>query len=610
MASSAKLAGLTGILSVVGAAAAVVVSSGSPTTSQSVRATAASTWSYSTFSYEQMTSDRFPTPLPAPLTIAKPYAPHFTEASTLLPTNVTYTTYSLAPSATISPDGQYGQSAYAALWENYTYSHEPPFTTTASPTPILSSELVYPPQLPARPLNDNDGLKFPADFVWGVAASAWQVEGGLQLEGRGPALLDSTGVNGQGTLGTDDANVADMHYFLYKQDIARLAALGVPYFSFSISWSRVVPFGVAGSPVNQEALDHYDDVINTCLEYGVTPIATLMHIDAPTSVFGADEFDEFPGHFVYYAKQVMTRYGDRVPYWVTFNEPNVAPMFFPGGYGRLTAFLLAHAEVYHWYKDVLHATGKLTMKFANNLALPLDPSNPDDVAAAHRYQDFIIGIMGNPLFLGRQYPDVVLNTPNINLPPLTDAQIATINGTMDYWAFDPYGAQYATSPPGGHAACAANSSDPLWPSCATLGTTQANGWALGALSEGGAVISPAYVREQLGYVWNMFRPAGGVMVTEFGFPQYGDAETPLAAQRFDLERSLYYQNFLTEMLRAISLDGVNVIGALAWSWIDNNEFGTFGHQYGMIGVNRSDPELKRWIKRSFFDFVDFFHAHI
>ncbi|GKT62964.1 beta-glucosidase A [Colletotrichum tofieldiae] len=543
---------------------------------------AEATWSYSTFTYEQMTLNRYPTPLPSPLTIETPYAPNFSQASTLLPDNITYTTYSLIPAATPTPDGRYGQSAYRALWANYTYTHEPPFTTTLSPTPIPFTELVYPPQLPAKPLNDNTKLKFPADFVWGVAASAWQIEGGLQIEGRGPAILDTVGVNGQGLLGSNDSNVADMHYFLYKQDIARLAALGVPYYSFSISWTRVVPFGVADSPINQQALDHYDDVINTCLEYGVTPVATLMHIDNPVGIY--DDLDDFPRHFAYYAKQVMTRYADRVPYWVTFNEPNIAVQFTLPSYNGLTAFLLAHADVYSWYHDVLGGTGKLTMKFANNLAVPLNPENPADVAASYRYQEFILGIMSNPRFLGQQYPEVVLATPGINttLDPLTNEQIARINGTMDYWAFDPYGAQYATDPEGGYNACAANVSNPLWPSCVELSTTQANGWKMGAVSEGGALIAPAYVREQFGYVWNMYRPSG-IMVAEFGFPQYADTETPFDAQRFDFERTMYYQNFLTETLRAIHLDGVNIIGALAWSWIDNNEFGSFDHQYGMMG---------------------------
>ena len=63
-----------------------------------------------------------------------------------------------------------------------------------------------------------------------------------------------------------------LNYYLYKQDIARLAAIGVPHYSFSISWTRILPFGVPGSPINQEGINHYNDVINTCLEYGLIPV--------------------------------------------------------------------------------------------------------------------------------------------------------------------------------------------------------------------------------------------------------------------------------------------------------------------------------------------------
>lgn len=75
-----------------------------------------------------------------------------------------------------------------------------------------------------------------------------------------------------------------MNYWLYKQDIARLAAIGIPYYSFSISWTRIVPFGEVGSPINTEGLQHYDDLINTCIEYGIQPIVTLSHDDAPLNL--------------------------------------------------------------------------------------------------------------------------------------------------------------------------------------------------------------------------------------------------------------------------------------------------------------------------------------
>ncbi|RAL05962.1 glycoside hydrolase family 1 protein [Aspergillus ibericus CBS 121593] len=560
-------------------------------------------YSYGSFSYTQVTSTRYATALSSPLAFATPFAPAFSEASTLLPSNVTYTTYALLPSQTITPDGQYGQSAYAALWANLSYTSAPPFTTTVTPTPVPSSELVYPPTLYNR--IDYADLKLPSDFIWGVAASAWQIEGGLQLEGRGPSALDTIGAI-QSNDSSSDANIADLSYFLYKEDIARLAAIGVPYLSFSISWPRIVPFGVAGSPINTEGLQHYDDVINTCLEYGITPIVTLNHVDMPLSQLS--DFSTLSENFLYYAKQVMTRYADRVPYWVTFNEPNIGVGTSFSSWNDLTHVLTAHAAVYHWYKEELQGTGQITVKFANNLAVPLDPSNSTHVDAALRYQDFILGIMGNPLFLGEQYPSEALNTPNLNLTALTPDQISTIHGTVDFWAFDPYVAQFASPAPAGISACAANQSDRAWPECVATTMIQADGWLMGDMSNAYAAIAPQYVRQQLGYIWDTFNPSG-ILVAEFGFNPFADSQRDSDAQRYDLERTLYYQDFLEEILKAIHEDGVNVIGTLAWSYLDNNEFGSYANQYGMQSVNRTDGSWSRRYKRSLFDYVDFFHEH-
>ncbi|KAM3085647.1 hypothetical protein ACMFMG_002715 [Clarireedia jacksonii] len=178
---------------------------------------------------------------------------------------------------------------------------------------------------------------------------------------------------------------------------------------------------------------------------------------------------------------------------------------------------------------------------------PLDPKNSSHVEAGIRYQDYLLGIMVNPLFLGQQIPDVVLDTPNPNLTTLTEEEISYINGTVDAWAFDLYVAQFVYPLEGGIKACEANSSHPLWPTCVAAASTQENGWL---------------VREQFGYVWNTYCPSS-IMVTEFGFPQIDDSEHNLLVQQYDFERSMYYQNFLTETLHAIHSDGVNVIGVLA-----------------------------------------------
>lgn len=560
------------------------------------------------FTYTAVSRERYAKPLETSLCPTKTsYGPSYASALSLLPSNVVHTTYTLAPSNEWVNDGKYGQSAYNALWSlaNLTYSSTIPFSTTASPTPIPSSELVFPPPLPIP--SSRGIIQLPMDFIWGVSGSAWQIEGALQAEGRGPAPF----ADKLGTLPnvdhTDDGVTNSMNYYLYKQDIARLAAMGVPYYSFSISWSRILPFGVSSSPVNQQAIDHYDDVINTCLKYGITPMVTLWHFDTPLKVDFDD--DSMIDDFVYYAKVVMTHFADRVPIWQTFNEPNIGFLYLFKEYQTINRITLAHAEVYHWYKDVLKGTGKISFKFANNLAYPLHgPPNTRDVAASIRYQNMVLGMMGNPVFLGQQIPKEYLETADVNVTALTKAQIKRIHGTADFFSIDPYSVQYATSPPGGIEACAADSTNENWPFCVVFFDTRTNGWIAGDAANNFIRIAPEYVRQQLKYLWDVYKPAGGIMITEFGFPVANEKLKPLSQQRFDVERSLYFYGFLTETAKAIQEDGVKVIGALAWSFVDNNEWGDYSDQFGLQTANRTTFE--RTYKRSFFDFVDFFQKSV
>lgn len=105
-------------------------------------------------------------------------------------------------------------------------------------------------------------------------------------------------------------------------DIAHIAALGVKTYSFSISWSRVFPFG--NGQVNQLALDHYDDFINTCIEYGIEPSVTLYNWDLLLNLqnsYGGWLNSQVVDDFVNYAKVISSHYGNKVPRWFTVNEP-------------------------------------------------------------------------------------------------------------------------------------------------------------------------------------------------------------------------------------------------------------------------------------------------
>ena len=142
------------------------------------------------------------------------------------------------------------------------------------------------------------------------------------------------------------ADVTDNNYYMYKQglasplslrcrrntdrcdvDISRIAALGVKAYSFSISWSRIFPFGRGA--VNEEAIAHYNDVINTCIEYNVIPMITLYHWDTPLALqdtYGGWLSERIVHDFVEYARIAYGRFGDRVKYWFTVNERKMGIM--------------------------------------------------------------------------------------------------------------------------------------------------------------------------------------------------------------------------------------------------------------------------------------------
>jgi beta-glucosidase/6-phospho-beta-glucosidase/beta-galactosidase len=505
----------------------------------------------------------------------------------------------------------YGQAAWSSQWlqANLTnYTTVGIYTTTVSPTPIPTSSLVLPPRDYFAP---TDCYDFPEDFVFGVAGSAAQIEGAVALEGRGPTLMEKLIQNSRPKDYTTNEN-----YYLYKQDIQRLAAIGVKYYSFSISWSRILPFTFPGTPINQAGLDHYNDLINYVLEVGMLPVVTMLHFDSPlvflkgenisaTPDIGYDNggyyHPQFVDAFVNYGKILFTHFADRVPIWVTFNEPLLYAFNFTG----IDHVVHAHAELYHYYHDHLKGRGKVGFKLNDNFGVPKDPQNSSDVVAANRFNAMQLGGFAYPICLGQQYPDSILNT----LPgatPLTPQALKYIGNTTDFFGIDPYTATVVSQPAGGIDTCAKQNltTNPLFPYCVVQETTNVYGWDIGYRSQSYVYITPTYLRSYLFYLWNTYRKP--VIVSEFGFPVYGESTKELPDQLFDSSRSQYYLSYMSEILRSIYEDGVHVMGALAWSFMDNWEFGDYSAQFGMQVVNRTTQD--RWYKKSFFDLVDFMGA--
>lgn len=180
--------------------------------------------------------------------------------------------------------------------------------------------------------------------------------------------------------------------------------------------------------------------------------------------------------FVNYGKILLANFADRVPVWVTFNEPLLYSFHFHG----VDNLIHAHSRVYRFYHEQLKGTGKVGIKFNDNFGVPKDPKNVSHVEAATRFQEMQLESFANPIFLGKQYPNSVLDTmPGAR--PLGDSELEYINGTSDFFGIDPYTATVVSPADKGIKSCAADTSasNSLFPYCVKQETKNVHGWNIG-----------------------------------------------------------------------------------------------------------------------------------
>lgn len=158
-------------------------------------------------------------------------------------------------------------------------------------------------------------------FYWGVASAAPQTEGAASEDGRGPSIWDEFSRRRGKVAGGHTPAVSSSFYHRYQEDLALLTLLEIPYFRWSISWSRIFPQGC--DTVNQKGVDFYDRLIDACLEKGIQPWVTLYHWDLPLALEkkGGWTNRDTVGYFSDYADFVLHKFSDRVQHWMALNEP-------------------------------------------------------------------------------------------------------------------------------------------------------------------------------------------------------------------------------------------------------------------------------------------------
>lgn len=165
----------------------------------------------------------------------------------------------------------------------------------------------------------------PKDFKWGYASAAFQVEGAVNEDKRSPSVWDVFTANSSNIVDGENATTTVDEYHSYTDIIKILKDSGANTYRLSIAWSRLIPSGFAGGRVNRLAVAHYNSVINTLIENRIEPMVTLYHWDLPQVLFeaygGVTNYERFPDDFAYFAEKSFELFGDRVKYWITFNEP-------------------------------------------------------------------------------------------------------------------------------------------------------------------------------------------------------------------------------------------------------------------------------------------------
>jgi beta-glucosidase len=450
------------------------------------------------------------------------------------------------------------------------------------------------------------GLRFPRGFVWGAATAAYQVEGAVTSDGRGPSIWDTFSHADGNVLGGDNGDVAIDHYHRYRDDVALMAELGITAYRFSVSWPRVQPGGTG--PANQAGLDFYRRLVDALLAAGIEPFPTLYHWDLPQALEDAGGWParEVAQRFADYAVLVGDAIGDRTSHWTTVNEPWCAAFLgyasgahAPGRTEPAASVRAAHHLLlgHGLATQALRAQRPdLRVGTALNLYAVSPASDADeDHDAARRIDGLQNRLFLDPVF-NAAYPDDVL----ADLAALgatghvRDGDLAVIATPLDMLGVNYYSRHTVSGLPGesGVDGTSALPSASPWPAGEHVRFVYGGRPVTGM----GWEIDEPGLLEVLRRVTETYA-AVPLYVTENG-AAFGDELTPDGSVH-DHDRTAYLDAHLRACHAAIAA-GVPLRGYFAWSLMDNFEW-TWGYskRFGLVYVDfatqrRLPKDSARW----------------
>jgi beta-glucosidase len=430
---------------------------------------------------------------------------------------------------------------------------------------------------------------FPADFTWGVATSAFQIEGASRADGKGASIWDTFCATPGNIKDGSDGHVACDHYHRYREDVDLMAGLGVDAYRFSMAWSRVQPDGKGAW--NEKGFDFYDRLLDALLEKDIRAHLTLYHWDLPQAL--QDEGGwlnrETAHRFADYAHEVTRRFGKRLDAIATHNEPwctaNLGygnAQFAPGVRDLKQSIQVSHHLLlsHGLAMRAMRAIGspaKLGIVLNQWTADPATNSQADRDLAEFEYARSTQWFM-DPIFKGR-YPELAVRVHGANAPDIQEGDFDIIRQPIDFLGCNYYFRSW----------CSAD--NPPKPMPGKHGFTDM-GWE----------IYPEGLPELL-----------LKLKSEYDLPPIYITENGMAApdaivdgQVHDHERIAFVRSHL-QALHAAMAQGVDVKGYFLWSLLDNFEWNSgYAKRFGIVHVDYATQ--KRTLKDSALWYREFLAA--
>ncbi|KJC65238.1 beta-glucosidase [Agreia bicolorata] len=466
----------------------------------------------------------------------------------------------------------------------------------------------------------DSGLVFDTAFVIGSATAAYQIEGAVTADGRGPSIWDTFSATPGAIVNGDTGEVADDHYNRLEDDLDLMADLGLEAYRFSIAWPRIQPLG--SGPANLDGLDFYGRLVDGLLDRGIRPIATLYHWDLPQALEDAGGWTnrETAYRFAEYARLVATELGDRVQVWTTLNEPWCSAFL---GYGSgahapgrtsgadalaaMHHLNLAHGLAVQVLREVVpNAEISVTLNF--HVLRGDDETSPQ---AIRRIDALANRSFTGPMLAGGYPADLIADTAEVTDWSFVRAgDAAIIHQPLDFLGVNYYSTARVrmwngTSPrenADGHKDVGGSP----WPGSRDVEFVQQDG----PFTAMGWNIAPDGLEELLVSLASQF-PGLPLMITEngaaFDDEVVGGAVGEVVgavdgARVHDVERLDYLRRHFTAAHRALAR-GVDLRGYLVWSLLDNFEWGYgYSKRFGIVHVDyetqqRTVKDSGRWLSK-------------